>query len=99
MMMTKQQLQRAVVAVAIGVSGAIVGANISTTNVAHGEVRGTPEPPAFQRGDQIAVPILRDIAATLHQMDTRLAKLEMVAQKVQTSPARAVEIENPSESN
>jgi hypothetical protein len=30
------------------------------------------------------VPILKEIASTLHQMDARLAKLEIAAQKLQT---------------
>ena len=83
------------------------GPNISTTNQAHGEVRGTPEPPAFQTGGQLSVPILRDIAATLHQIDARLARLETVAQKLQTGcdnvpqrrTARSNELETGSDWN
>ena len=43
---------------------------------------GTPEQPQFQSG---SVPVLRDISATLHQIDSRLARLETVAQKLQSS--------------
>jgi hypothetical protein len=31
----------------------------------------------------MSVPILKEIASTLHQMDARLAKLEAAAQKLQ----------------
>ena len=86
--MTQRKLQRAAMAVALAGAGLIVGANFSPTNVAHGEVRGTPEPPAFQSGGQQSVPILREIASTLRQMDMRLARLEIVAQKLQTAAVR-----------
>jgi hypothetical protein len=49
-----------------------------------GEVRSGPPPTAFQSGSQLSVPILKEIASTLHQMDARLAKLEIAAQKLQT---------------
>ena len=81
--MTRQKMTRAVGAIALAAGGMFLGANLTTTNVAQGEVRGTPEPPAFQAGDQLALPILRDISNTLHQMDARIARLETVAQKLQ----------------
>ena len=34
-------------AIALAAGGMFVGANLTSTNVAQGEVRGTPEPPAF----------------------------------------------------
>jgi hypothetical protein len=37
-----------------------------------------PPPPAFKSGDQLSVPILNEIAATLNRIDGRLAKLEVV---------------------
>ncbi|HEX4413654.1 MAG TPA: hypothetical protein VH107_08495 [Lacipirellulaceae bacterium] len=86
--MIRQQTARAVGAIALAAGGVLVGANISTTNVAQGEVSGTPEPPAFQAGDQLALPILRDISVTLHQTDARIARLEAVAQKLQTGRTR-----------
>lgn len=86
--MNQSKWHRVVVVIALAVTGVIVGANLSS-NVAHGEVRGTPEPPAFQSGGQQSVPVLREIAATLRQIDSRLARLETVAQKLQTSDARS----------
>jgi hypothetical protein len=46
---------------------------------ARGEVRAGPPPKAFESGGLIGVPILKEIAATLHTMDARLAKVEAVA--------------------
>ena len=72
-------------------AGMCAGAALSP-NAALGEVKPVPEPQTFQTGDQLALPVLKDIAATLHQMDARLAKLETVSQqwrasKVNPAPA------------
>ena len=80
--------QRAGMAAALVAGGVLVGVNISTTNRALGEITAMPEPPAFQSGGQQSVPILREISATLHQMDARLARLELVAQKLKTDSGR-----------
>jgi hypothetical protein len=61
----------------------VVGA-IPSVRIAHGEVRTGPPPEAFQSGGQLSVPVLKEIAATLRQIDARLARLETVAQKMQT---------------
>jgi len=72
--------QKLLIGLALAAGCMLVGAVIPTTNQALGEVRGgAPEPPAFQNG---SVPVLREISATLHQMDGRLARLEAVAQKL-----------------
>jgi hypothetical protein len=97
--MNQPRWQRIVMAVALATSGVIVGANMSATNVAHGEVTGTPEPPAFQSGGQQSVPILREIASTLRQMDARLARLETVAQKIQLNAARGAAAEEAADAN
>jgi hypothetical protein len=83
--MKPTSLRQMMVGVALTVAGGLAGASVSTSNVAHGEVRGTPPPVAFQSGGQLSVPILQEIAATLHQMDARLARLETVAQKLQAT--------------
>jgi hypothetical protein len=80
--------QRFAMAATLATAGVIVGANMSTTNQAHGEISATPEPPAFQSGGQQSVPILREISSTLRQIDSRLARLEIVAQKLKTESAR-----------
>jgi hypothetical protein len=97
--MEKPRWQRVVIAVALATSGVIVGANMSTTNVAHGEVTGTPERPAFQSGGQQSVPILREIASTLQQMDARLARLETAAQKIQMNATRSAAAEETTDAN
>jgi hypothetical protein len=71
-------------ALALAASCVCLGLVVSSGNPAHGEVRGTPEPPTFQSG---AVPILRDISATLRQIDSRLGRLEVTVQRIQTSAA------------
>ena len=82
MKMKESRWQRFFAAAVLIVVGAVVGANLPPTNMAHGEVTGTPEPPTFQAG---SVPVLREIAATLRQMDARLARLEITAQKLQAT--------------
>jgi hypothetical protein len=63
----------------------LIGASIPTNNQALGEVRGgAPDTPSFQAG---SVPVLREISATLHQMDGRLARLEILAQKMSARSA------------
>lgn len=86
--MNRPNWQRALAAVALTSAGVIAGANMSSTNVAQGETTPAPPPRAFESGGQMSVPILRDISSTLHQMDARLARLETVAQKLRSTPAR-----------
>jgi hypothetical protein len=69
-------------AVLVG-AGMVAGAALRSPSEALGEVRSTPPPAAFQSGGQMSVPVLKDIAATLHQIDGRLARLETAAQKMQ----------------
>ncbi|HEY7688279.1 MAG TPA: hypothetical protein VH835_06280 [Dongiaceae bacterium] len=61
-------------------AGMIVGAAV-------GEVQPTAPSQHFQSGGQLSVPVLKEIAATLQQMDARLARLETVAQQLR--PAKA----------
>lgn len=84
--MNRNDLHRLVMAIALAAGGIVVGSAVSTTNEAHGEVRGTAESPTFQAG---SVPLLREISGTLRQMDGRLARLEVLAQKLQSSAASA----------
>jgi hypothetical protein len=77
--------QKLLIGLALAAGCMLVGAAIPTTNQALGEVRGgAPDTPSFQAG---SVPVLREIAATLHQMDGRLARLETVAQKMSAKAA------------
>lgn len=69
-------------------AGMAIGAATPTARTALGEVRTGAPPQAFQSGGQLSVPVLREIAATLHQIDARLAKLESAAQKLQKPGAK-----------
>ena len=65
-------------------AGVIAGAAVAPSHEAQAEIRATPPPQAFQSGGQLSLPLLKEIAATLHQIDARLARLEAAAQKMQT---------------
>lgn len=82
--MKREALHRLVASAALLAGGTFVGMSLESSNQALGEVRGGPPPTSFQSGSQLSVPILKEIASTLHQMDARLAKLEIAAQKLQT---------------
>jgi hypothetical protein len=61
--------------------GVLVGAALSTSGMALGEGQPANQPQHFQSGAQLSVPILKEIAATLKQMDARLARIETAAQQ------------------
>ena len=86
--MLMQKFQRVLMVLTIASAGVIVGANCTTSNVAHGETQPSPMSPPFLKGDQLALPVLKDIATTLRQMDSRLARLESVAQRLQMQSSR-----------
>jgi hypothetical protein len=65
--------------------GITIGGALQPPNTAIGEVRSGPPPTAFQSGGQMSVPILKEISATLLQMDGRLERLELAAKKFQTT--------------
>ena len=81
--MKRETFNRIAGSAALLLGGMIAGTVLESSNPALGEVRTGPPPTAFQSGGQMSVPILREIATTLHQMDARLAKLEVAAQKLQ----------------
>jgi hypothetical protein len=90
--MKRELLHRLIAGAVLVVGGAVVGTAVPTANQARGEVRATPEPQAFQSGGQLSVPLLKDISATLHQIDGRMARLEAVFEKltaVQTARSRS----------
>ncbi|HJQ80691.1 MAG TPA: hypothetical protein VJ828_12080 [Lacipirellulaceae bacterium] len=87
--MRLMRFRNTIMAMLLVTVGTIAGATMSATREANAEIRATPQPQSFQSGGQQSVPILKEIAATLHQMDSRLARLETLAQKMQAK--RAVE--------
>lgn len=86
--MRQLNFQQVAIGMVLAMCCMLVGANILTSNQAHGEVRGTAEPPTFQSG---SVPVLRDIASTLRQIDSRLVRLEAIAQKIQSQAAASAQ--------
>ena len=95
--MSQPKWHRVLMATALAGAGAFVGANISITDVAHGEITAGQERHTFESGGQQSVPILREIASTLRQMDSRLARLETVAQKLRSTPARSAATDESSQ--
>ena len=81
----KSVLRQGAIGIALVVAGVLVGGAVPSAKVAHGEIRATAPPQSFQTGGQLSVPVLKEIAATLRQIDSRLARLESVAQKLQTA--------------
>jgi hypothetical protein len=77
--------QQGLIAALVVAASILAGAVVSSSNRAQGEVRVTPPPTAFQSGGQLSLPLLKEIAATLQQIDARLARLESIAQKLQTT--------------
>lgn len=64
-------------------AGMFVGDATDWAPRALGEVRSNSAPQSFQTGGQLSVPILRDISATLQQMDERLARMELSVKQIQ----------------
>jgi hypothetical protein len=89
--MKTSRFRKTAIALLLLAAGVIAGAAMSATREASAEIRATPQPQAFQTGGQLSVPILKEIAATLHQMDSRLARLETLAQKMQVKRPNAAE--------
>ena len=85
--MKRETLHRWFATAGLLAAGMAAGTALQTSNTALGEVRSGPPPTAFQSGSQMSVPILKEIAATLHRMDARLERLEMAAKKLQTPRA------------
>jgi hypothetical protein len=77
--MKRNTLNRWIASAALVAAGVTVGIALESSSTAIGQQ--TPPPVAFQSGGQLSLPILKEISATLHQMDARLARLETAALK------------------
>lgn len=84
-------LHKGAIGLALVGAGYLVGGVVPAIRTAHAEVRTSAPPQAFQTGGQLSVPILKEIAATLHQIEARLARLETAAQKLQSPRAASVD--------
>jgi hypothetical protein len=65
-------------------AGLLAGTLIPPPGAVRGEVTQPAPPNQFKSGDPLSVPILRDISATLHQIDGRLSRLEAVFKELST---------------
>lgn len=84
--MTRERIHGWIGSAVLVMLGVVAGSMLREPPTALGQ---QPIPPkTFKSGSQISVPILQDIAATLHQMDERLARLEIVATKAMKTPPR-----------
>lgn len=69
--------------------GMMLGSTVNRPSDAWGEILSSAPPQSFKSGSQISVPVLEDIAATLHQIDGRLSRLEVIAKQMRTRDAAA----------
>jgi hypothetical protein len=67
-------------------TGVLAGAALNSTGAARAEVQSAAQPQHFQSASQLSAPVLKEIAATLKQIDARVAHIEAAAQQVR--PAR-----------
>ena len=63
--------------------GIALGSVATRPSTAWGEVRTPTLPQHFKSGDQLSLPLLQEISATLRQIDARLARLEAAAKQLQ----------------
>jgi hypothetical protein len=78
-----KKLQRMFVVAGLIVSGMWIGSALPPTGAARAELQPEAPPQHFQSGAQQSVPILREIAATLKQIDARLSRIETAAKQYQ----------------
>jgi hypothetical protein len=81
----KTNLQRFAVGAVLICAGVLTGAALTSTHAARAEGQSAPQPQHFQSGSQLSLPVLKEIAATLKQIDARLARLETAAQQLRPS--------------
>jgi hypothetical protein len=68
-------------------AGWLVGAIATRPTIASAQVTNAAPDQHFLAGDQLSLPLLQDIAMTLHQMDARLARLEATADRLSLDSA------------
>jgi len=87
----KANLQTIFASLALVAAGVIAGA-VFAPNSALGQAKTPPQPPAFQNAAQLSLPVLKEMAATLQQMDARLAHLESIGQQMRNSSAKTSQL-------
>jgi hypothetical protein len=71
-------------------AGWLIGSVATRPAPASAQVINAAPDQHFLSGDQLSLPILQDIAATLHQMDARLSHLEVISDRLSIERAAAV---------
>jgi hypothetical protein len=75
-----KQLQTLAASLLLLTVGIFTGSALQSPPAALGQA---PPRQTFQSGGQLAVPVLKEIAATLQKVDARLARLEAIANQMQ----------------
>jgi hypothetical protein len=70
-------------------AGWLIGSVATRPSTASAQVINAAPDQHFLNGDQLSLPILQDIAATLHQMDARLTHLEAISDRLSTDRSAA----------
>lgn len=63
-------------------AGYLIGSVATRPSTASAQVINSAPDQHFLAGDQLSLPVLQDIATTLHQMDSRLTHLELIADRL-----------------
>lgn len=71
-------------------AGWLIGSVATRPSPASAQVINAAPDQHFMAGDQLSLPVLQDIAATLHQMDARLTHLEAISERITLERAAAV---------
>jgi hypothetical protein len=85
-----KRIQRILLVAGLVGGGAWLGAALPPMGAAQAEFQPEASVQHVQSGGQLSVPILREIAATLKQMDARLARIETAAKQYQPARPTAV---------
>ena len=70
-------------------AGWLIGSVATRPSAASAQVINAAPDQHFLSGDQLSLPVLQDIAATLHQMDARLTHLEAISDRLSTDRSAA----------
>jgi len=78
----RRPLRYTLCAMALVAAGMFIGSNVTVPSIAWGQIVTTPQPQHMQSGGQMSLPILRDISATLKEIDGRLSRMENLAKQL-----------------
>jgi hypothetical protein len=78
----RSSLRLVVLAVGLLGAGMFIGSEVAKPPAAWGEVVTAVPPQHFQSGGQLSLPLLQEIAASLQQIDGRLARMEAIAKQI-----------------